>query len=343
MKKHLIFLAPVFLAFLVASFYVIKIPSSITSDALEYDKLSDSILIGEYSIDGKPSMEREPGYPFLRADLKKISTNPEFIRWFQVLLYILSVLFVGIASKKIEPKIGVWGVWGAGLSYGLAFYPSTHLAETLVAFLLASIGLFVSMSFEKISFKNWLTISVLSGFLLLTRYTYILIPVACFFVLYFFSIKQNIDNKKILFNLIFSLMIVFSIVFPWILRNYKVFQEFNVAGRSGAILYARSVQANSPWRSLPDSLLSTVLGRGILFTVYPNNQSIWLEQWGDWWRDNETIKKMWSDDLAIRDDQRKEKAFDIGHSRTTCHFLGLDYTDPDIKKLKYAAYLMIKG
>ena len=305
------FLLPALFGFLIVSFYILVIPGSIKSDASEYDKLANSILVGQFSIDGVPSMQREPGYPFFRAEIKSFTSNPEVIRWIQALLYALIIFIVGMAGSKIDFRLGSWSAWGAALSYGLAFYPATHLSEILTAFLLALTGLALLYGIEKPSFKNWIITSVLSSLLILTRYTYVLLPLAGIVILVYVSKKNKIETKKIIRNVLVSIIIVFSFVTPWIVRNYRTFNEVNVAGRSGAILYARAWRANKPWRTIPDSYLSVLLGRGLLFTVYPNNQSIWLEQWGDWWRNKEIVKQMWGTNPIEIDQKRKAEAFNL--------------------------------
>src|SRR3989344_9308132 len=106
-KQHKKILVPTLLAFVIASFYIIVSPGEIASDAWEYDRLSDSILIGEYSIDGEPSMLREPGYPTFRAILKSFGANTLSILWIQALLYAATVFFIGMVSSKIDPRAGL--------------------------------------------------------------------------------------------------------------------------------------------------------------------------------------------------------------------------------------------
>jgi hypothetical protein len=77
------------------------------------------------------------------------------------------------------------------------------------------------------------------------------------------------------------------------------------------MMYARAWKADKSWQSLGESYLSTLMGRGILFHFYPTNQSIWLDQWGDWWRDEESIKKFWGNDLVQIDSNRKKTAQEI--------------------------------
>src|SRR3989344_3632995 len=301
--RYKTFLIPAFIAFLLASFYIVKSPGVIESDAKEYDDLAISILDGKFELAGEVSMEREPAYPLFRAILKIIKDSPGFILWVQAIIYFFSIFLIGLTMSKIDPEKGHFAAWGAALAYGLAFYPSVHISETLVAFLLALIGYNLMEGIEKHSWVYFVNIAIFSSFLLLTRYTYILVPIAAFFIL----LKYTKEKLKVYMGF----LIILCLVTPWVVRNYKQFGEFNMAGRSGGILYARALRADASWRSLGDSYLSALVGRGILFTIYPNNQSIWLEQWGDWWRDKETIREMWGEGRIEIDRNRKEAAFDI--------------------------------
>lgn len=308
--KYKPFLIPALVAFLISSFYIVVIPGEVKSDAAAFDELANSILIGQYSLNGAPSMEREPGYPLFRSAIKLFTGNLKIILWIQALLYFMTVFWVGLVTQKIDPRIGSWGAWGAALSYGLAFYPSTHISETFVAFLLSLTGLALIDAINNSSFKNWFWLSIVSGALLLTRYTYVLVPIFSFIILAIISFKNNIQPKKIIKNFSVSVLIVMALVSPWLVRNYIIFKEINVAGRSGGILYARAWRTDKSWRSLADSYLSVFWGRGLLFTIYPKNQSIWLEQWGDWWRDKEKVK-LWGNSQAEIDKNRKKAAFEI--------------------------------
>lgn len=310
MKNKWIYI-PIIISVAMSLFYVLVIPGKIKSDAAEYDGLANSILVGQYSLNGVPSMEREPGYPLFRSIVKIFTVNPDIILFVQVLLYCLTIYIVGLVCSEIDPILGNWGLWGASLSYALAFYPSTHISETFVAFLLAIFALTLIKSTKNPRTRDWVFLSIISAFIILTRYPYLLVPVSFIAILYFYSIKKGEKSISILRKIFLSLLILFSLVSPWLLRNYMVFNEINIAGRSGAGFYARAWKAEKSWRSLGDSYLSAILGRGILFTIYPNNQSIWLDQWGDWWRNEETVKKMWGEGLANIDNNRKLAAKEI--------------------------------
>lgn len=303
-------LLSVTISVLMSSYYVFFFPGNIKGDAIEYDSLSSSILQGTYSIDGQPTMIREPGYPVFRALIKTVSDNPTYILFIQLILYVLSVYSVSLFSFELDPEHGKWGSLGASLAYGLAFYTSAHISEILIGFLLSLIGLIIIKGLRNPTTKYWVYCSVLSSFLILTRYPYILVPLIFLIIFTKSSYNQNIDARSIIKNIIISVLIILSLISPWIIRNYSLFKEINIAGRSGAGLYARALKADASWSSLRDSYASALLGRAVLFYAYPTNQSIWLEQWGDWWR-NPKVRETWGNTESERDKQRRVKALEI--------------------------------
>lgn len=311
LKPYKFFLIPVILAFLFSSFYIIASPGELKSDALEYDKLADSILVGQYSLDGVPSMLREPGYSVFRAAIKIVGDEPTLILWVQALLHVATVLMIGLTIFKMAPQTGSLGTWGAALAYGLAFYPSHHLSETLTAFLLSVIGLLLISALHTPKRKHWVLLGLFSGLLLLTRFSFLLIPVICAIASTATIFKNKMGTKKeAVTGILVMFLIIAVIISPWIIRNNIQFEKIGVASRSGLILYARAWKAEKSWRSLADSYISVFLGRGLLFTLYPSNQSIFQEQWGDWWRNPEQIK-LWGNSQVEIDNNRQKAATEI--------------------------------
>lgn len=303
-------LLPALFAFLLASIYIVYDPGMIKSDASEYDRLADSILVGEYALDGIPSMLREPGYPAFRAILKFIGFSLTGILWTQAVMYLFTILLTGATLYKIDPKTWLWGAWGAAFSYGLAFYPSQHLSENLTAFILAIVGFLFFSVVTNPTKKNWFFLGLSCGTLLLTRYAFLVIPIACIISLSIILFRNGHSKKNILTGIMILILTTTLVVSPWMIRNYKQFGVFNVAGRLGAIIYPRAWKADKSWGSLIDSYASVLVGRGILFTVYPTNQSIFQEQWGDWWRNPEKIK-LWGQTPTEIDQNRKKEAIKI--------------------------------
>ena len=296
---------PALLAFLIASFYIIKSPGGLGADAFDYDTLAHSILTGHYNLNGGPSMLREPGYPMFRAILIFLGAHLMTILWIQAIMYAGTVFLVGLSAEKIDPRLGIWGAWGAALSYGLAFYPSTHLSENLTAFLAALIGFFFITALDNPRLRNWVLVALSGAALIYTRYAFSFIPLLCLVSLYIVSLKKGISKKEVIKKELISIVIIIAAVSPWILRNYEQFGEPNMAGLSGTIAYARAWKAEQSWWALGDSYISVFIGRGLLFTIYPTNQSIFQEQWGSWQRDPAQIKLWGSTDEQIDKARRK--------------------------------------
>ncbi len=309
-RQYKKFLIPIFLCLVIASSYMIIDSGKVGGDAIDYEELSNSILTGKYSIDGATSMLREPGYPFFRAVLKWLHFSMGGILWIQILLYAITIFFVGLTCFKIDNRAGVWGAWGAALSYGLAFYPSHHLSETLTAFFLSIIGLLFITTLDNPRCKHWIFLGMASGVLLLTRYAFFLIPIVSAAAIIITAIKNKmLDRKELAINVVLMFLIMGIIISPWVIRNYNEFGEANIAGRSGNILYARAWKAEKSWRSLFDSYISVFIGRGLLFTIYPTSQPIFQEQW-DWQRDTNKLKLLGDSNTEVNKNLRKE-AFGI--------------------------------
>lgn len=303
---------PILIATFFSLFYIFTTTSKIKNDAYEYDALSNSILQGEYSINGSPSMVREPGYPLFRAILKYSYNHLTFILFVQLLLFLSTIYIVGIITEKIAPETGKWGLFGASLSYSLAFYTSVHLSEIFISFLVALLALVLSANFnKKPQIKDWVYLSIISSAILLTRYPYLFIVVSGIIILAIYSHKNGMQKKAIVVQILLSISIIIAFVSPWIIRNNNKFNEASISGRVGGVLYARAWKADKDWRNFFDSIASATLGRGVLFTIYPNNKSIWLDQWEDWWRNPKIVKEMWGDDPIIMDRNRKKAALKI--------------------------------
>lgn len=309
-RKNLVIFLPILISVILSSSYLFFVPNNIKGDAIEYDGLANSILKGEYSLDGIKSMEREPGYPLYRAIIKSFTQNLFVILIIQVILFCGTIYIVGLVCKEIDPERWLWGYFGASLSYGLAFYASTHISEILTGFLLSLVGLFLIRGIKEPKTKYWFYVSFFCSLLILTRYPYALILPVSLFMLAKTGLKHKINKKVILRNSLIYFFVATIIISPWLMRNYNAFGEVNIAGRSGAGLYARAWKAEKSWRSLGDSYVSAIVGRAILFKFYKSNESIWLEQWGDWWR-NPEIAKLRGETPTERDKKNKQLAKEI--------------------------------
>lgn len=229
-------------------------------------------------------MLREPGYPFFRALIKTISQEPLLILILQAVLFAVSVLLIGNSFGKLEGNLGTVSAWAAALCYGAAFYAARNLFEILALFQL-SIIVYLFMRWMD-DLRHWyqpIVLGLFCGALLLTRFSFVLLPLALSVAL---TVRRWQLDRKIISALgagALCLVTTSVILFPWMLRNYQEFGVFNIASRSGTVLYARGLKAEESWGRYSASLGSIVLGRALLAEVVPNANPIYRDYWVKTW------------------------------------------------------------
>ncbi len=265
-------------------FFSLVKPGTLSDDAGQYEKLSQSILVGQYTIDGAPSMFREPGYPLFRAMVKIFSKDLNSILILQSFLYSFSVLLIGLAFYRMENDLGAPAAWGAALCYGAVFYSSRHLFEILAIFIVSLIAYSFSDWINRL--RHWyqpVLLGLLCGVLLLTRYSFLLLPIA---VSISIAVVLFQNRKKLIISIAsgaLCFVIAFSIAFPWMFRNQKIFGTFSMASRSGIILYARGLKAAEPWERYFSTFGSIVFGKALLTENIPNANPLYRDYWERTW------------------------------------------------------------
>ncbi len=267
---------PMFVGFLLAASFVVFQPGSIAKDAGEYEALSQSILQGQFSIDGQASMLRELGYPVFRAAIHLVTSNQQAILWIQVLLFVSIIWLIWDSLRRFDSRLAMIGAWSAALSYGLAFYASRHLLEMFAAFLVALVVWFAvrAMSTEQ-TWKELIAFSFASCALILTRVSLALIPIGLLLMI-LVNLKKRGEWMK---RGVVSVAIIALFITPWIVRNGKTFGVWSITGRTGIQVAARAYKSNESWGRLRDSLGSVVIGRSLLTVIAPQSKPIILEQW----------------------------------------------------------------
>lgn len=303
-------LLPLVVAFALALFFVFTQPGNVASDAKEYNDLAQSILQGSYSLDGAPSMLREPGYPAFRAILLALHIPVPGILILQAVLFAFAVLLVGDAVRRMDPKVGPVGMWAAAFSYGLAIYAARHLLELFTAFLLAVLGWLWMRAIDDPSWKWRLLTVIASAALLLTRMSFLLVPFAVIIVLLVRDIRRRDAWGMSLVRAVACLVLLASLLAPWIIRNGTAFGAWSITQRTGIILYARALKADMPWSTLGQSALSVVTGRSVLARLAPSMDPIVIQHWKEVWPALAEIRSTVPTDLAA-DAMLRAKAMSI--------------------------------
>lgn len=204
----------------------------IGSDPVEYKNLSESIISsGSFSINGDNlEVFRTPGYPTYLAITKFLFGNYWVSIFFQILLTISTSLLIYLIFSKY-------------VSNYFRFVPSILLLIEPSIFIYSLIGysdilflfLFTLFIYLLINKTNNNTVLCFAGIILaLATYTR---TISIFFIvpsIIFIIFSSDRDNTKLLIKNILVLLFSFILVlFPWMMRNYNLFNHFTFSSLSG--------------------------------------------------------------------------------------------------------------
>lgn len=250
---------PALFAMLIAGGFVLTQPGEIRKDAGEYDGIARSLVsTGTFSLDGEKTMLREPGYPVFRASLYALGASTQGILWVHVLLVGVVVFLIGITFKELEEKNAHVAAWGAALAYGFSNYASHHYSEVWATCLVAIMGWLALRSSKMGAFKYKVLLVVVGAGLCLTRINMILVPLLLFVAVAYSSASTWGARAKTLTILVLTWA---ALLTPWIVRNGRLFQEWNITSRSGIMLHARVQDAREPLSRLGASFVSVGTGQ----------------------------------------------------------------------------------
>ncbi len=152
---------------------------------------------------------RPPVYPFFLSFFFFLSSNIHFIKLAQILISLLSIPLTFLLAQKIfkNRNTSYFSAFLVALSPNLSFYPNLLMSETLFAFLLL-LSLYLSQTnLNLLSSFSWAITT-------LTR------PITLLFYPLQLFLKHR-HSKTI----IISLLIFFSTLSVWTLRNYLLFKK----------------------------------------------------------------------------------------------------------------------
>ncbi len=220
-------------------FFVFMYPHyPVADDAMEYDTYAWNIASGKgYTAgDGSPVIERPLGYPlFLAAIYKCFGHSYIQVKFFQILVSLLTLLFIFLLAKKIfggqvaliASSIGA--VYPAFLSYNTFLY-----TESLFTLCMVSFAYFAWFAIQERRNIFSVLAGLIIGYAALVRGEGILFLPA---LLLFGFICARKDLKRIMLIVLAAL----CVITPWTIRNYKVFNKFiPVSSQGGHLLWISS-------------------------------------------------------------------------------------------------------
>ena len=258
-----LFLLASFLRILYAFYLKGDIP---VSDAAGYDVLGLNILkYGEYAFQpGIPTAHRTPIYPlFLSGVYFLFGHSYLAVRIIQSLIGGLTCIIIYFIGKKtVNKNVGFIAATISIFYPFFIYYTGYLLVETLVTFLLAVAIYWLITSVEKPDWKNLSLSGVFMGLAALCKPTaFVFVPFSVLGFLVILGIRKVSTYRNIAIYLLFFILTLF----PWISRNYIVFQriipsttQLGYALLDGSMLF----NAEHQWRIEQEEQTNPVLLKG---------------------------------------------------------------------------------
>lgn len=270
------------LAILCLSLALFSPQGPLLSDDRDYDILARSIQQGRYSLDGvQPTMQREPGYPALRAIVYTLGGNARSILLVQAILVVLTAILWRRSWRTVQPELGWIGAWGTVLAYGYWLFVPKAQYEIVLGFWLA-LSVFLMLRFwRRPSIQNVAAAGLVFSVLILTRgvYLFLWIPM---FLLGWWIMRKTVPSKKQMLKY-FAAFALACLLLPgaWMMRNGRTFGSYSLADRPGLVLMCRAALVSAPFPSYMASIGSVLMGEQALKTLVPNAQPVVDQQWAE--------------------------------------------------------------
>lgn len=210
--------------------WISLIPTEPVSDSLFYHLTASSIAEGKgYQYEGKPTAYWPVGYPAILGTLYAIGGNNIIIAKIANVIFSFGIMLL---SYKISIQFFKSKVVGA-VTLGLASFYINHIVYCSLLFSELSFLFFLMLAifvFLKFDSKSSRVLSgILWGIACLIKPIIFLLPIVVIL-----STNKNVSRKTL--NAISIVYIAIMItIFPWLWRNFKVFDHFVFISNNGGI------------------------------------------------------------------------------------------------------------
>lgn len=192
------------------------------------------------SVDDKsfPESFRTPGYPLFIAGVLLIFNNNNLISFIQIILAALSVVWLyKIARLFFDKKIAIGASLLLLLEPSAIYYANLVLSDSLFVFLLLLLIWFFVRSPKSASQELWFKFlaGLILGLATLVRPIgqYLFFILLLYFIVYYF---KKFNKQKFIAIILFILGVAL-VVSPWMIRNKKLFDTWEISSASGLVLY----------------------------------------------------------------------------------------------------------
>lgn len=251
-------------------------------DATMYERITDNVLAGKgFSVSTaspfKPTMQKEPLYPFFIALIKlfpQYSIN--FVVFIQILLSPFIALLIYLIGKEIfTEKIARLSALLIALIpiYGeMSFFIMPELLFTL---LLCTAVLCLLKAQNSINLFWFILAGMLLGFSTLCRNVALPLLFIYPITILLSKNKENIKRKSLVLKLAVFMFSFAVVITPWMYRNYTKLGLFSISRRGGGILSHQAYYAanfsQEEWKAYSLYLLSGRLAQKLYPKIIGNN------------------------------------------------------------------------
>ena len=206
-------------------------------DSFGYIQLAENLRINRiFSWDEEgpflPNSFRTPGYPFFLLLHKAVFSNYSFALITQFVLVVASAYILFLLAERLgKPKLGELG---AAIFLFMPFsimVSLQFLTQPLFTFVLMLAVWFWVLFLETNHRKHFLSASILLSILALIR------PIAVFIYIPFIISFLFSNRKRFFYYSAILIITFFSVLSPWMLRNYRLFNEFSLSSIAPYQLY----------------------------------------------------------------------------------------------------------
>lgn len=204
------------------------------TDAVTYDNIAQNIAFkGVYS--AKPPQEAPrptaiytPVYPLFVAGIYRLlGYNVKIVSYIHIILYaIASLVIFKLGDFLFDKKAGLWAVIFFSVEPVSVFYSVVPMPEILIAIFLP-LSVYFLFKFIKqdapLSWKNPAYSALLLGVAILTKPVLIFFPIIFLAALIIFLARKPL---KLFYAVFIIAAIITTVLSPWIIRNYRLYNKF---------------------------------------------------------------------------------------------------------------------
>ena len=200
----------------------------LTSDGLSYHQLATSILFNaNFEKDGKPECLITPAFPLYLAIIYKIfGINPIPVLLINILLDVVIVIIYFKYLITITTKlIALISASIFAIDPFIVLYTNSLMSETLFIFNISLSSFFFVKYFKSKQIYQLILVGFFWGLASLTRPIFQFFPLYCSLI-YLILAKFS---KSAAFNVILCMVVYFLTLSPWLYRNFKEFDVFQLS------------------------------------------------------------------------------------------------------------------